>query len=88
MTQEQALKILSASHKNKKPVSIKITVEDRTCAEYNYGNFVKIFAINGLGRSIFSDRFAYVIKKENGILADIYRYNLFCSDTQKSDGIC
>ena len=72
------LKALFDSYKEKIPVSMTVSVEDGTCKGCKYGKGIKIFNVKGWGRIIFSDRFAYVIERKNGVLIDIYRCNLFC----------
>ncbi len=74
------LKALFDSYKDKRILFHNIVVEDGTCTGCNYGKTVKMFSFKGWGRIIKTGRFAYVIEKENGILTDIYRCNLFCKD--------
>ncbi|NOT91811.1 hypothetical protein [Ferruginibacter sp.] len=72
------LKKLFDSYKDEKIFFHKIVVEDGSCTGCNNGKSVKIFSFKGWGRIIKTDHFAYVIERENGILTDIYRCNLFC----------
>lgn len=72
------LKALFDSYKEENLLSISVSVEDGTCTGCKNGIGVKVFKVKGWGRIIFSDRFAYVIERKNGVLKDIYRCNLFC----------
>lgn len=74
------LKKLFDSYTDERILFHTIAVEDGSCTGCNEGKAVKIFSFKGWGRIIKTDRFAYVIEKENGILTDIYRCNLFCKD--------
>lgn len=62
----------------KKALFFNVTVEDSTCKGCQYGKQIKLFSVKGWGRVNFTDRFAYRINVQNGVLKDIYRCNLFC----------
>ena len=72
-----SLKTLFDTFKNDKPVSLDIVVNDGICNGCKYGKLVKIFSVNGWDSVKYNDRFAYVIEKENEVLKDIFRCNLF-----------
>ena len=72
------LKALFDSFKELKPVAVKFTVEDGICQGCDNGKGLKIFNIKGWGRMLFTDQFAFVFERENGLLIDIFRCNLFC----------
>lgn len=74
------LKALFDLYKSHKAVEIQIEFNDGTCTGCNLGKSARVFSIRGWGRDLFSDQFAYVIEKENGILIDIYRCRLFSKD--------
>ena len=72
-----SIKTLFDEFKNDKPVSIDMIVNDGICNGCKYGKSVKIFSVNGWDSIKYNDRFAYVIEKENEVLKDIFRCNLF-----------
>lgn len=79
-----SIKTLFDEFKNDKPVSIDIIVNDGICKGCKYGKSVKIFSVNGWDSEKYNDRFAYVIEKDNGILKDVYRCNLFCTNAKSN----
>ena len=72
-----SLKVLYESFKKDKSTGVKVVVNDGICKGCKYGKSVKIFSVNGSDSIKYNDRFAYVIEKDNGILKDIFRCNLF-----------
>ena len=74
------LKTLFETFKKDKPTSLTVVVNDGICKGCKYGKSVKMFSVNGSDSVKYKDRFAFVIEKENDILKDIFRCNLFCNE--------
>lgn len=73
------LKALFDSYKKKNLFAISVSVQDGTCMGCKNGVRLKVFKVNAWGRTLFSERFAYALETQKGVLKDIYRCNLFCS---------
>jgi len=80
-----SLKTLFDTFKDDKPMSLDIVVNDGICNGCKYGKSVKIFSVKGWDSVKYNDRFAYVIEKENDVLKDIYRCNLFCKKLEREE---
>ncbi len=80
-----SMKALFDSYMDNKALFFNVTVVDGTCKGCKYGKAIKAFSVKGWGRTIFNDKFAYVIEMEKGILKDIFRCNYFSSKLEREE---